>query len=228
MQLQRSIPTPTTPEEAFALQRDLASDVVQTPLNGPVMTVAAADVAYSLDEQRAYAGVVVLELPSLRIVEQATWQGEPPTPYISGLFAWREAPCLVEAFAALKTTPDVVMIDSQGRAHPRRFGLACHLGLMLDVPTLGCAKTQMMGGKWSQELASERGAIFGLEEEGERLGVALRTQEAINPVFVSVGHRIDLQGAIDVTLQTSPRFRIPEPLRQAHLLSIALRKEGEG
>ncbi len=176
------------------------------------------------------------------MVDQATAVGEVEFPYIPGLLSFRESPLLLRAWERLRTTPDVIMLDGQGYAHPRRFGIACHFGLLVDRPTLGCAKSIFVG--TYTNLGRERGSTAPLVHRGETVGAAVRTKDATAPVFVSIGHRVDLASAVDVTLRsvaiaprpqagtlfepesTPPRarFRIPEPTRQAHLLVNAVRR----
>lgn len=187
--------------------------------------IAAADVAYAKDESLAYAAVVVLERDSLREVERRTWSGPPPHAYEPGLFSLREAACLIPAIAALATRPDVLVIDGHGIAHPRRFGLACHLGVLFDVPAIGCAKQPLAGVVGVP--GPERGAAAPIVLDGREVGVALRTRAGIKPVYVSPGHRFDLASAAALMLALAPDYRIPEPLRRAHHLSITLRGPGD-
>lgn len=189
-----------------------------------VRYVAAADVAY-LEESTACAAVVVLDARDLSVIDQATWIGMPTYPYLPGLFALREGSCLLEAFKVLKTSPDVILIDGHGTAHPRRFGLACHIGLSLDVPTIGCAKTHLHGEY--EPVSAARGSTSPVKDGEALIGCVLRTQEAVNPVYVSPGHRFDVDSAATVVLAVSPKYRIPEPLRQAHQLSIKTRSAVE-
>jgi deoxyribonuclease V len=214
------------PKAAVALQRRLAGKIVQqlpAPLPASPL-VAGADVSYDQRSDRLFAAVVVLQLPGLERVEQATAADRARFPYVPGLLSFREAPALLKCFGKLKCRPDVVMIDGHGLAHPRRFGIACHVGWVLDVPTIGCAKSILVGryGK----LAGTRGASAALVHDGEPVGCALRTRQAVQPVYVSVGHRIDLATATRIVLRCAPRYRLPEPTRQAHLLVNALRTAG--
>ncbi len=202
-------------QEAVALQRRLAGQVREAPLARPVGTVAGIDVSIRGDV--AQAAVVVLALPGLEVVDQAMHRAEVPFPYVPGLLSFREVPVVLPALERLRVRPDVLMTDSQGRAHPRRFGLACHLGVLLDWPTLGVAKSLLTG--TFENLGSARGSRAPLVHRGEVVGVALRTRAGVQPVYVSVGHRITLAEAVDLTLCCAPRYRIPEPTRRAHTLS---------
>jgi deoxyribonuclease V len=161
--------------------------------------------------------VVVLSYPDMQAVEQSVVSKRVVFPYIPGLLAFREVPVLLPAFAGLTSVPDLLVVDGQGCAHPRRMGLACHLGLIFDVPTIGCAKSKLIGEH--EELGSERGSVQYLRDAkrgNEIIGAAVRTREGANPVFVSVGHRISLSEAIDWTLRLAPQFRVPMPTRLAH------------
>lgn len=224
MEIARQIEVPEDPEAAQALQEELAAQVTIAPLPASIRWVAGCDVAYAKDDSMAYAGVVLLDRETQTVVEQTSWVGPPPYPYIPGLFAFREAIALLHAFAQLQTTPDVIFVDGHGRAHPRRFGAACHIGLALNIPTIGCGKTRLVGD--FEDVPSPRGSFSKLHDQGEVVGRVLRTQDGVKPVFVSVGHRSDLDTACALTLEFSPSYRIPEPLRGGHNLSIALRKEG--
>lgn len=201
-----------SPREAIQIQRDLAACVREEPLAGPVETVAGVDVSVRGD--RAQAAIVVLKLPELEVVDRSLWQCDVPFPYVPGLLSFREMPAILPALERLSIWPDVFMTDSQGRAHPRRFGLACHLGVVLDHPAVGVAKS-LLTGRYS-ELPEDAGAHVPLVHKGETVGVALRTRARVNPVFVSVGHRVTLEDAISLTLACTTRYKIPEPTRQAH------------
>jgi deoxyribonuclease V len=157
---------------------------------------------------------VVFDFATMKLLEQSVVEGEISYPYIPGLFSFREAPPLLAAIERLKIMPDVWLCDGQGIAHPRRFGLACHLGVLLDLPTVGCAKS-VLTGKFEDPLP-ERGSSTPLVENGEVIGMAVRTRDNISPVFVSVGHRADLGSAVRLVLACGRGLRLPEPLRLAH------------
>ncbi|RMH58785.1 MAG: endonuclease V [Bacteroidetes bacterium] len=215
--LHHAHPWDLTPREAIALQRDLAPLVRETPLPHPVRTIAGIDV--SIRGDRAQAAIAVLRLPDLHLVDEVLWRAEVPFPYVPGLLSFREIPVILPALERLHVRPDVLMTDSQGRAHPRRFGLACHLGVLLDWPTLGVAKTRLTGRHGP--LGPEKGARTPLlaPDADETLGMVLRTRANVHPVYVSVGHRMTLADAVELTLACAPRYKIPEPTRQAHRLS---------
>ena len=213
-----------TPREAVELQKSLRERVRLAPLRQKIETVAGADISFNKFSPVVYAGVVVLALPSLEVLEEAGVVSETKFPYVPGLLSFREAPSVLEAWSKLKTEPDAVMFDGQGIAHPRRVGIASHVGLLLNRPTLGCAKSVLVG-KY-EEPAGERGSWEPLVDpkNNETVGAALRTKARVQPIYVSPGHLIDLAGAIELTLRADGGYRQPEPTRRAHLLVNALRR----
>ncbi|MER3403893.1 MAG: endonuclease V, partial [Chloroflexota bacterium] len=174
-------------------------------------------------DSRARAVAVVVALPELRAVEQRAAESTVTFPYIPGLLSFREVPALAPVLAALTVVPDVILVDGQGRAHPRRFGLACHVGLLLDHPTIGCAKSLLTGrhGPLGEEVGGALGQAPVLDRN-ELVGAAVRTRPGVSPVYVSVGHRVTLEDAIAVVLRCTTRYRLPEPARLAHLLTQAV------
>jgi deoxyribonuclease V len=213
--------------EASALQRELAGEVdVSTPL-GDWSLVAAADVSYEIGGDTLFAAVVVVSMPDFGVVERVGVSAPARFPYVPGLLSFREAPPVLEAFERLKTRPDVVLCDGQGIAHPRRLGLACHLGLWLGLPTIGCAKSRLVGRY--DEPGPERGARTPLVDRGEVVGAVVRTRARVKPLYVSPGHLCDLEGAVSVVLATATKFRLPAPARMAHDHVNAMRRAaGEG
>ncbi|MGI8655623.1 MAG: deoxyribonuclease V [Pyrinomonadaceae bacterium] len=211
-----------TPREAVELQKQLRADVRVAPLAHSIKTIAGADISFNKFSTTVYAGLVVLALPSLEVIEELCVVSETSFPYVPGLLSFREAPSVLEAWAKLKTEPDAVMFDGHGIAHPRRVGIASHVGLIIGRPTLGCAKSVLVG-KY-EEPERERGAWTEMIDKGETIGAALRTKTNVQPIFVSVGHMIDLAGAIALTLQCDGGYRQPEPTRRAHHLVNALRR----
>lgn len=204
-----------TPKEAIALQKELAGRVdAATPL-GPCEFVAGVDASYSRFSPIIYAAIVVLRTSDWAVVEAQHVVARATFPYIPGLLTFREAPPLLSAFAQLKQRPDLIMVDGQGRAHPRRLGIASHLGLLLGVPTLGCAKSRLIGEH--REPGPKAGASTALTHEGEMIGRVLRTKHNTRPLYISVGHRIDLSSAVKAVLRACRGYRLPEPTRQAHL-----------
>jgi deoxyribonuclease V len=215
-----------TPAQAVALQRELAQQVeTRTPLTRCEL-IAGADVSYARFSSVFYAGVVVLRAEDFTIVEQASVVATGSFPYVPGLLSFREAPALLEAFGKVQAEPDVVILDGQGLAHPRRLGLACHVGLWLDRPTVGCAKS-LLTGQYKQ-LGEQAGSVAPLRDRQEVVGMAVRTKRGTKPLFVSVGHRIDLASAVEVVLRSGRGYRVPEPTRQAHLLVNRLRADAAG
>lgn len=210
--------------EAKRIQKRLAPEVRREPLPQAPQTVAGVDV--SIRGDLAQAAISVLRLPGLDVVAEAVHRCEVPFPYVPGLLSFREMPALLPALEKLDAAPDLFMLDSQGRAHPRRFGLACHFGVLTGQPALGVAKSRLTGER-AGDLSVEKGsrvALLAEDDPDETLGAVVRTRDDTNPVYVSVGHRITLEEAVDVTLRCSPRYKIPEPTRAAHRLS---RKENE-
>src|ERR1043165_3593528 len=211
-----------TPREAVELQKSLRERVRLQPLAQKIRTVAGADISFNKFEPTVYAGIVVLKLPTLEVVEEVGVVSETEFPYVPGLLSFRESPSVLEAWSELKTEPDAVMFDGQGIAHPRRVGIASHVGLIIKRPTLGCAKSVLVG-KY-EEPGEERGSWTELVDKGETVGAALRTKTRVQPIYVSPGHLIDLAGAVELTLASDGGYRQPEPTRRAHLLVNALRR----
>ncbi|MFE1600944.1 deoxyribonuclease V [Methylobacterium sp. ID0610] len=203
-----------TPAEAVALQRQLAREVVaDRPIDlSAVRVVAGVDV--SVKENRSHAAVVVSTFPDFRVVETVTVERPTPFPYVPGLLSFREGPVLEEAFERLTSEPDVFLFDGMGTAHPRRIGIACHMGLWLERPTIGCGKTRLCGR--NAPLPEEKGAQVPLIDRGETIGAVVRTRTGTHPLFISPGHRADIPSAVALVLACSPKFRLPEPIRQAH------------
>lgn len=204
-----------TSEAAVALQRQLAPLVREEPLPAPPQTIAGVDMSVRGDQVQA--AVVVLQYPALAIIDQAIWRGNVEFPYVPGLLSFREVPAVLRALEQLTAMPDLIMCDAQGRAHPRRFGLASHLGVVLDWPTLGVAKSLLTGRH--DEVGVTKGSHTPLRAGQEIIGAVVRSRDGVNPLYVSVGHRLTLTEAIDITLACTIRYRLPEPTRQAHLLS---------
>ncbi|MFI5930221.1 deoxyribonuclease V [Micromonospora sp. NPDC051543] len=190
-------------------------------------TVAGLDVAYAESGDLLAAAVTVLDARTLTVVDSAVSVGRPAFDYVPGLFAFREAPALLAALDALKTVPDLLVCDGHGVAHPRRFGLACHLGVVTGLPAIGVGKTSLVG-EWEAP-AAERGAWSALRDGSEVLGRVLRTRDGVKPVFVSVGHRVSLENATARVLALTPRYRLPETTRTAdRLCRDALAQAGHG
>ncbi len=203
-----------TPAEAVALQRRLRSEIVTDRAIdlGAVRLVAGVDV--SVKNERSRAAVVVVTFPGFLLVETAVAERPTPFPYIPGLLSFREGPVLEEAFGRLRAEPDVFLFDGMGTAHPRRIGIASHMGLWLQRPTIGVGKTRLVG--TNAPLSEEKGAHVPLIDRGETIGAVVRTRTAKHPLFISPGHLADIPSAVELVLACSPKYRLPEPIRLAH------------
>ncbi len=212
-----------TYEEAVGIQQELAAQVSLSPQLWRYRYVAGADVSYSKKENTLFAAVVVQEHPSGRQLFTHAERGTATFPYIPGLLSFRETPLLLRIFEGLPVTPDVVLCDGQGLAHPRGFGLACHIGLLLDVPCIGCAKSRLIGEY--EEPGAARGCRSALTHKGKVVGAVVRTRDKVRPLFVSPGHKVDVETAVRIVLETCRGYRLPEPTRIAHLLSQKAKRE---
>jgi len=204
-----------------AWQEEMRGRVEHHDRLGPVRRVAGADVAYGRSGRVLCAAVVVMDARTLEVVAQRTAVQPVTFPYVPGFLTLREAPAVEEAFAALHLPPDLLLVDAHGVAHPRGFGLACHLGVVLDLPTIGVAKTVLVGAALPP--GPRRGDRAPLLHHGEVVGAALRTRADVAPVYVSTGHRVSLPTALRWTLALAPRFRLPEPARRAHAAATSAR-----
>jgi len=206
-----------SPADAIEVQKTLAAKVVDGKSVTNAKLIAGTDV--SVDRMNnARAAVVVLKMPEMEVVEKVTMCGRAVFPYIPGLLSFREIPLLTESLLKLSNIPDIIIVDGQGTAHPRKMGLACHLGLITDIPTIGCAKTPLFGNyKLPGELPGSYENIT--DKAGNIIGVVLRTKKGIKPVFVSVGNNIDMASCINWIMLCCKGYRLPEPTRLAHLAS---------
>lgn len=219
-------PWDVTPAEAQAIQRRLRAEVRVEPLDvSALRTVAGADLSFDKGADTVFAGVVVLRLPTMELVERVGVRTQAVFPYIPGLLSFREAPPILAAWEKLGTRPGALICDGQGLAHPRRFGIACHLGLLLDLPTVGCAKSILTGKH--EPVGEEPGDWAPLVDRGEVVGAALRTRAGVSPVYVSVGNGCDLESAIALVRRCAGPTRVPETTRQAHRYVNALRRGEE-
>lgn len=206
----------------IAIQEQLSRKVIREDALGKVCTIAGVDVAYEKDGESVIAAITVLAIDTLEILEASTHTEKVSFPYIPGLFSFRELPPVLKAYEKLSIKPDLIVCDGQGYAHPRRFGFACHLGVTLDVPTIGCAKKRLLGEY--QEPAESRGSYSDLIDKGEVIGRVVRTQDGIKPVFVSIGHKVGLETACQWVLRLSPSYRLPETTRTAdHAVNMAMK-----
>ncbi|MEN6465097.1 MAG: deoxyribonuclease V [Syntrophaceae bacterium] len=213
--------------DAVSLQYELAGRIVlEDERPAKLKKIAGADISYSKNDDLFFAAVVVLDAATMEVIEESSSIDRVSFPYIPGLLSFREAPVLLKAFEKIGSKPDIVMFDGQGIAHPRRMGLASHMGLFLDIPALGCAKKKLVGD--FAEPGIKKGSWSELVHRGERIGAALRTKDKVKPVFISPGHRIGFSRAIETALACCRGYRIPEPTRQAHLLVNRLRLQNQG
>jgi deoxyribonuclease V len=202
-------------KEAIEIQRLRAGQILLKPKTSCIHTIAGADISYNSKSNILYAAAIVLDIQTFEIIEKQTASGISDFPYIPGLLSFRELPILLDCFRNLVNSPDVIICDGQGHAHPRRFGLACHLGLLLNIPTIGCAKSKLIGK--GDMPGYKRGSISDLTDKGEKIGGIVRTRDRVKPVYVSPGHLMDIEKSIEVVLQCCTKYRLPEPTRQAHL-----------
>jgi len=202
-----------SPREAVRLQERLRERVTLEDGFQSIRYVAGADIAFDPETQVAFAGVIVYRFPELEEVERRMARRKLQFPYVPGLLSFRESPILIAAFARLKTEPDLILIDGHGRAHPRLFGLACHIGVLFDKPAIGCAKSLLVGE--AGEPAAKAGSSAPLEFRGERVGVVLRTRDHTRPIYVTQGHRVSLRTAVKLVRRCLDGYRIPKPTREA-------------
>jgi len=206
-----------TPAEAIALQEQLRPRVIARDRVGKVRRVAGVDVGFEQEGAVTRAAVAVLSFPELELVEWAIARKPTRFPYVPGLLSFRETPAVLAALAKVRLRPDLLLCDGQGLAHPRRFGFACHLGLLAGIPSIGVAKTRLIGEHG--DVPARRGGWVPLEDHGEVIGAVLRTRRGVKPVFVSVGHRVGLETAIRWVMACVTRYRLPETTRWAHRLA---------
>ena len=214
------------PKEAVQLQRELAGKIVIGGQPGQMDIIAGIDISMQLFGKTGYAGVIVFSHPKLDIIEEAFACGPIPFPYVPGLLTFREGPLIEEAMTKLKTRPDLLIFDGQGIAHPRHMGIAAHMGLKLNIPSIGCAKSRLFG-QYS-EPAPTRGSSTPLTDgEGRQIGVVLRTRDNVKPVFVSPGHMVGIEESACIIMSCTGKYRIPIPTREAHIRVGAYRKRVE-
>jgi deoxyribonuclease V len=205
-------------EEAITIQEQMQAEVITSDqLQQPVQYVAGVDMGFEADGTISRAAVAVLSFPELELQETSIARRPTSFPYIPGFLSFREIPAVLDALEKIKITPDLILCDGQGIAHPRRFGIACHLGIIVDIPTIGVAKSLLVGKH--QELPDTRGSWQPLTHKGEIVGAVLRTRVGVKPLYVSSGHRISLPTAIDYVLRCTPKYRLPETTRIADKLA---------
>ena len=209
---------PLTVEEAIAIQQQFRKEVItQDQLEEPVQYVAGVDMGFEAAGTISRAAVAVLSFPSLQLQESAIARRPTTFPYVPGFLSFREIPAVLDALEKISTIPDLILCDGQGIAHPRRFGIACHLGLIVDIPTIGVAKSLLIGNH--QEVSEERGSWQPLVNKGETIGAVLRTRMGTKPLYISSGHRVSLSTAIEYVLRCTPKYRLPETTRIADKLA---------
>lgn len=209
---------PLTVDEAIAIQEKFQAEVItEDKLEEPVQYVAGVDMGFEADGTISRAAVAVLSFPDLQLQETSLARRPTTFPYIPGFLSFREIPAVLDALEKIKIIPDIILCDGQGIAHPRRFGIACHLGLLIDIPTIGVAKSLLVGKH--EDLPETRGSQQPLIHRGETIGAVLRTRTGVKPVYVSSGHRISLPTAIDYVLRCTPKYRLPETTRIADKLA---------
>ena len=208
---------PKTVPAARAIQETLRQHVITRDRLRSPRTVAGVDVGFEEVGRVTRAAVAVLDFPALTLCEFAVVRRKTRFPYVPGYLSFRETPAVLAALDRLRTLPDLLLCDGQGYAHPRRFGFACHLGLLADIPSIGVAKSRLVGNH--ETLPRKKGAWVPLFDDGERIGAVLRTRTGVQPLYVSIGHRISLETAIDYVLRCTTRFRLPETTRCAHRLA---------
>lgn len=207
------------PQEAIKIQKDLKSNISLKKSFSKINKIAGADVSYY--QNKMIAGVVIFEFPNLKTIERQSFISTVNFPYIPGLLTFREGPSLLAAFKKIKNDPDIILFDGQGIAHPRRMGIATHLGLFLDKPTIGCAKSKLSG-KYTS-VGEGKGDYTLLKEGKEVLGAVLRTRRKVKPIFISPGYKIDLSNSIEITLKCIVKYRLPVPVREAHIFVNQIR-----
>jgi deoxyribonuclease V len=217
MKIQQRHIWPQNSEAAIAIQQQLRDQVITQDQLGTVNLVAGVDVGFESGGAITRAAVAVLSFPDLKLVEQAIARLPTSFPYIPGLLSFREIPAVLDALAQLQTSPDLLLCDGQGIAHPRRLGIASHLGLLVDLPTVGVGKSLLVG-KYD-EPPNDRGAWTPLQHRGETIGAVLRTRPGTKPLYISSGHRVSLPTAIDYVMRCTTKFRLPETTRFAHKLA---------
>jgi deoxyribonuclease V len=201
--------------QAIELQKELSKKVVLKDKLKNVRKIAGVDVKFIKELNKLICAVLIFTYPSLEIIEEKYWEAEPHFPYIPGLLSFREGPVVEKCFEKIENIPDLVFFDGHGYSHPRRAGLASHMGIILDLPSVGCAKKKLCGNYNESSLQKEKGNFCHITDNNEVIGAAVRTKHGIKPIFISVGNEISLESAIKYTLSVS-RFKVPEPTRLAH------------
>ncbi len=216
-------PWDLTPKQAIAVQKELAAKIVIKPLAKPIRYIAGVDCAFSTNKEYCFAAAVVWDLKSKTIVEQTHARMRVHLPYIPGLLSFREAPAILSALAKLTTKISAIMVDGQGYAHPRRVGIASHIGILTKLPTIGCAKSRLIG--THDEPGVKRGDYVNLMDKDELIGRVVRTRDHVKPLFISIGNLISLDDAMDLILQCGDGYRLPAPTRHADKTVAKVKKQ---
>lgn len=211
-----------SPAEAIAQQKQLRSSIQITAFEGALRVIGGADISFNRFDPVVYAGIVLLSYQSLEVVAYSLVKTTASFPYIPGLLSFRELPALLQAWEQIPLKPDLVVVDGQGIAHPRRMGIASHFGLVTDTPTIGCAKSPLM--PTYSEPALTKGSIGSIEDKGEQIGLVMRTKDRVKPLFVSPGHKTDFSDSQQIIMRCVKQHKLPEPTRQAHLFVNRFRK----
>ncbi len=216
-------PWNVTTRKAFEIQADLAKMVVLKKDFGQIRRIAGVDASYHLATKRIYSGIIIYSFPDLNLLEKRYASRKIDFPYVPGLLTFREGPSILSAFEKVKYAPDLIIFDGQGIAHPRGLGLAAHMGVLLNLPSLGCAKSRLIG--TYTRPANRVGAYSWLKTDARTVGAVVRTRKDVKPVFVSPGFKIDLRTSIEVVLRCTRGYRLPEPTRQAHIFIEKVKME---
>lgn len=219
-------PWNVSPKQAKAIQDRISKKLIQAWDGRKVKTIAGTDVSFP-DPKSVLAAVVVLTYPDMKVIETNVKLGKCEFPYIPGLLAFREVPALLSTLEELKSEPDVLICDAQGIAHPRKIGMATHVGILTDMPCIGCAKSRLYG-KYEEPGNTKHQFSYLLTDSRGTIGAVVRTRDGVRPVFVSIGHKIDLKKAVEIVLTSSLKYRIPVPLRLAHKLAAGEKIETNG
>jgi len=216
---------PPVVKDAFKLQSELSKRVVKKIGFNEIKRIAGADLSILKTQKKLICGIIVFSYPELNIIEKVHTVVDESFPYIPGLLAFREGPAIIKAFKKIKSKPDLIMLDGQGLAHPRFFGIACHVGVLLNIPAIGVAKKKLYGEY--TDPGDIKGSWNDLKDKksNETIGAVLRTKDKVKPVFVSIGNKIDLITSVDLVLNCSRGYRIPEPTRQADKFVAQLKQE---
>jgi len=210
-------------KKARELQEQLREKIIFKPLKKNIKIVAGCDVSFAKKSNEIYAGVVIMQLPGMQVIEKKFKKGITGFPYIPGFLSFREIPVLAKVFQKIECHPELILCDGQGMAHPRFFGLACHLGLILNMPTIGCAKSRLVGD--AEDVGLSKGDYSDIYFKEKKVGLLIRSRSNVKPIYVSPGHLIDIPSCYKIVMDCLGKYRIPEPTRLAHILVNEYRKE---